>query len=119
MDEPLDIEGVIEPPVRPEPKPKPISADNELAHAFLATFYSLDDRAAAWLKRNGVFRLAMLEWPGPIGVAPIEIHPPGIFDFAEEGLRMLPRGVRKPRFFVQNHTFLRENDPLFTDSSAF
>ena len=32
---------------------------------------------------------------------------------------MLPRCVRKPRFFVQNDVFLCKTDPFFTDSSAF
>ena len=64
-----------------------IPEDNELAAAFLATFDSLNARPSEWLGKMGVSRLAMLQYPGPIGVATIEIHPPGIFDFAEEGNR--------------------------------
>ena len=54
---------------------------------FLAAMDGLDDQAAACLRRQGVSEKALHLWPGPVGVARIETHPLGIFNFAEHGHR--------------------------------
>lgn len=52
---------------------------------FLMAMDGLNNRATAWLRSQGVPEIALHMWPGPVGVAPIETHPPGCFDFAEHG----------------------------------
>lgn len=54
---------------------------------FLIAMDGLDGRAAEWLQRQGVPDIALHMWPGPVGVAPIETHPFGHFDFAKFGRR--------------------------------
>ena len=54
---------------------------------FLFAMDGLDDRSAACLRRQDVPEIAVDQWPGPVGVAAIETHPLGIFDFAEHGRR--------------------------------
>ena len=61
----------------------------DLVLEFSSAMDGLDDRARAWLPRQGVPIAAIDAWPGPIGVAPIETHQIGIFDFAEHGRRAL------------------------------
>ena len=53
----------------------------------LDAYRRLDNSARAWLMRQGVSTEAMLMHPGPVGVADIEIHDPGIFDIADFGMR--------------------------------
>ena len=60
---------------------------DDLVTTFATALDGLDAGASDWLGKMDVSRLAMLQYPGPVAVATIEIHPPGIFDFAEEGQR--------------------------------
>lgn len=54
-----------------------------LEEEFLYAMDGLDKRSSAWLKQQGVGDVALDMWPGPIGVASIETHPMGIFEFVE------------------------------------
>lgn len=58
-----------------------------LEHEFLHAMDGFDERSSAWLKRQGVGDIALDMWPGPIGVASIETHPMGIFEFVEDRRR--------------------------------
>jgi hypothetical protein len=46
-----------------------------------------DKREADWLRAQGVLPTALNAWPGPVKVAGIETHPPGVFDLADHGRR--------------------------------
>jgi len=63
------------------------SAMRSLNNQFSPAMDGLDDRSAVWLRRQGVPEFAIDLWPGPVGVAAIETHPLGLFDFAEHGRR--------------------------------
>lgn len=63
------------------------SAMRSLNNQFPPAMDGLDDRSVAWLRRQGVPEIAIDLWPGPVGVAAIETHPLGLFDFAEHGRR--------------------------------
>lgn len=54
---------------------------------FLRAMDGLDERAGAWLTQQGAPARALDLWPGPVGVASIEVYPEGIFDFSETGRR--------------------------------
>lgn len=60
---------------------------SRLVDVFLLALDDLDDGATAWLQHQGIPDIALDMWPGPVGVAAIETHPLGIFDFAEHGHR--------------------------------
>ena len=55
-----------------------------LEEEFLTAMDQLDERAVAWLRQQGVSERALHLWPGPIGTAPIETHPTGYFELAED-----------------------------------
>ena len=58
-----------------------------LEEEFLSPMDGLDDRASAWLKQQGVPKIALDMWPGPVGVASIEAHPMGCFEFVPDTRR--------------------------------
>ena len=53
----------------------------------VTSYVNLNAPARGWLARQGVSTETMLSWPGPIGVATIEVHDLGIFDFSPVGQR--------------------------------
>ena len=65
-----------------------------IAEDLLGTYNRLDDASRTWLHRRDVARETMLMWPGPIGVADIEVHELGIFSFADAGRRAFVHPVR-------------------------
>lgn len=58
-----------------------------LEQEFLHAMDGLDERSSAWLKQQSVGEIALDMWPGPIGVASIEPHPMGVFEFVEDKRR--------------------------------
>ena len=50
-------------------------------------FLDQDQRAQDWLRDEGVSHLAGIEWPGPIGIARIQTHRDGLFEFNDDGVK--------------------------------